>query len=159
MLRQSTYLFFTLVLSNQVEWDGVERTGHDTKHAAQDECGDDVGEESNEAGAHAEDKVAHEVQRLQADVGQQETLHVWKRERRQAPSVSCHTSYMYTTKSQNKLNPFEPSTTLDHHQEIGASELALNYCPVTDARGRSPLCDVAKCLCAFSTLKCHTALY
>lgn len=55
------YLFFTLILSDQVERDGVERAGHDAEHAAEDERGDDVGEESNQAGAHAEHKVAHEV--------------------------------------------------------------------------------------------------
>lgn len=55
------YLFFTLILCDQVERDGVERAGHDAKHAAEDECGDDVGEKANQAGAHAEHEVAHEV--------------------------------------------------------------------------------------------------
>lgn len=72
------YLFFTLILCYQVERDGVERAGHDAEHAAEDERGDDVGEESDQAGAHAEHKVAHEVQGLQADVWEEETLHIWK---------------------------------------------------------------------------------
>lgn len=74
----AAYLFLALVLGYQVERDGVERAGHDAKHAAQDERGDDVGEESDEAGAHAEHEVAHEVERLQADVGQEEALHIWE---------------------------------------------------------------------------------
>lgn len=55
------YLFFTLILRYQVERDGVERAGHDAEHAAEDERGDDVGEKANQAGAHAEHKVAHKV--------------------------------------------------------------------------------------------------
>lgn len=55
------YLFLALILGYQVERDGVERAGHDAEHAAEDERGDDVGEESDQAGAHAEHKVAHEV--------------------------------------------------------------------------------------------------
>lgn len=70
------YLFFTLVFGYQVERDGVERAGHDAEHAAEDERGDHVGEEADQAGAHAEHEVTHEVQRLEADVRQQEPLHV-----------------------------------------------------------------------------------
>lgn len=60
-LLPAQYLFFTLILCYQVEWDGVERAGHDAKYGAEDECGDDVGEEANQAGAHTEHKVPHEV--------------------------------------------------------------------------------------------------
>lgn len=70
------YLFFALVFSYQVERDCVESAGHDTEHAAEDERGHDVGKETDQAGAHAEHEVTHEVQRLQTDVRQQETLHV-----------------------------------------------------------------------------------
>lgn len=59
--RPILYRFFTLILRYEVEGDGVQRAGHDSEHAAQDERGDDVGEEANEAGAQAEHKVAHEV--------------------------------------------------------------------------------------------------
>lgn len=55
------YLFFPLVLRYQVERDGVERTGHDAENAAEDERGDDVGEEADQAGAQAEYEVAHKV--------------------------------------------------------------------------------------------------
>lgn len=55
------YLFFPLILRYQIERDGVERAGHDAEHAAEDECGDDVGEEADQAGAHTEYKVAHEI--------------------------------------------------------------------------------------------------
>ncbi len=72
------YLFFALILRYQVERDGVERAGHDAEHAAEGERGDDVGEEANQAGAHAEQQVAHKVQSLQADVWEEETLHIWK---------------------------------------------------------------------------------
>ncbi len=77
LAKTSHYLLFTLILRYQVERDGVERAGHDTEHAAEDECGNEVGEEANQAGAHAEYKVAHEVQSLQADVWEKETLHIW----------------------------------------------------------------------------------
>lgn len=41
------YLFFTLILCDQVERDGVECAGHDAKHAAEDERCNDVGKEAN----------------------------------------------------------------------------------------------------------------
>lgn len=78
----SKYLFFPLVFSYQVERDGVERAGHDAEHAAEDERGDHVGKEPDQAGTHAEHEVAHEVQRLQTDVRQQEPLHVWKHQQK-----------------------------------------------------------------------------
>lgn len=73
------YLFFSFVFSYQVERDRVESAGHDAKHAAEDERGHDVGKETDQAGAHAEHEVTHEVQRLQTDVRQQVALHVWKK--------------------------------------------------------------------------------
>lgn len=60
-LLPATHLLFTLILCYQVEWDGVECTGHDAEHGAEDERGDDVGEEADQAGTHAEHKVAHKV--------------------------------------------------------------------------------------------------
>lgn len=55
------YLVLSLILCDQVERDGVERAGHDPEHTAEDQGGDDVGEEADQAGAQAEHKVAHEV--------------------------------------------------------------------------------------------------
>ncbi|TNN55526.1 hypothetical protein EYF80_034268 [Liparis tanakae] len=66
----------TRAIFDVVEWDGVERAGHDAEYAAEDERGDDVGKEANQAGSHPEYKVAHKVQSLQADVREEETLHV-----------------------------------------------------------------------------------
>lgn len=83
------YLFFALVFSYQVERDCVESAGHDAEHAAEDERGHDVGKETNQAGAHAEHEVTHEVQRLQTDVRQQETLHVWKYQPKKSTDASC----------------------------------------------------------------------
>lgn len=96
------YLLFTLIFGYQIEGNGVEGAGHDSEHAAEDQRGDDVGEEADEAGAHAKHKVAHKVQPLQTNVGQQEALHIWRHTHTQ---IQAHTHIHACNQEHKHMHP------------------------------------------------------
>lgn len=47
-----------MVLRDEVEWDGVERAGHDSKHTTQRQRGHNVWKQADQTGSQTKHKVA-----------------------------------------------------------------------------------------------------